>query len=101
MGEIARELLVTLANVTLIADNLERKGYLRRVRASKDRRVVSVELTTKGRALRERISAAHRAKVAELMSGLSRPELMQSDGPDGKDQGKHPETSRTPALERQ
>lgn len=77
MNEIAKELLVTLANVTVIADNLERRGYLKRVRGQRDRRVIRVELTSKGVALWQRISAAHRVKVTGLMKGLSSPELRQ------------------------
>lgn len=80
MNEIAKELLVTLANVTVIADNLERRGYLIRVRGLRDRRVVRVELTSRGRSLWERISAAHRSKVTELMKGLSSSELRELSG---------------------
>ena len=77
MNEIAKELLVTLANVSVVADNLERRGYLKRVRGVSDRRVVRVELTPRGRTLWERISTAHRRRVAELMEGLSVSELRE------------------------
>jgi len=77
MSEIGRKLLVTYADVTLIVDNLEKRNYLKRVRGSKDRRVVRVELTPKGLALWRRIRAVHRRKVAGLMSGLSRSELKE------------------------
>lgn len=84
MNEIASELLVTLANVTVIVDNLESRGYLKRVRGENDRRVVRVGLTPKGRTLWEKISAAHRAKVAELMKGLSARELRELTAQTGK-----------------
>ncbi len=77
MNEIAKELLVTLANVTVIADNLEKRGYLKRVRGVRDRRVVRVELTPVGRALWKKISAAHRDRVTVLMRGLSVAELRE------------------------
>lgn len=84
MNEIASELLVTLANVTVIVNNLERRGYLKRVRGLEDRRVVRVELTQKGRALWEKISSAHRSRVEELMKGLSTDELDELTAHTGK-----------------
>ena len=77
MTEIGRELLVTLADVTLIADNLEKRSLLYRERGEADRRVVTIRLTNHGRTLWKKISGEHKVKVAEFMSGLSKKELEQ------------------------
>ena len=47
--DVARALMVTLGTVTTSLNNLERKGYIERVRSTKDRRVVHLYLTKKGR----------------------------------------------------
>lgn len=48
MREVAVYLGIAVNSVTSLADNLERKGLLRRVRSEFDRRVVHVELTPAG-----------------------------------------------------
>lgn len=48
MRAVADYLGVAVNSVTTLADNLERKGLLRRVRSHADRRVVHVELTEAG-----------------------------------------------------
>lgn len=45
MSEIARRLSVTVGTLTTNMNGLERKGYIRRERSDKDRRVVHVLLT--------------------------------------------------------
>jgi DNA-binding MarR family transcriptional regulator len=50
-SQIARYILVKSSTVTGIVDRLEQKGLVRRVRNSRDRRVINIELTDKGRAL--------------------------------------------------
>ncbi len=75
MNEIGRALIVTVANVTTIVDNLEKRHYVKRVRDMGDRRVIKVELTAQGIDLFKRINSAHRKQIAKLMQGLSRAEL--------------------------
>lgn len=48
MRAVAEHLGVAVNSVTSIADGLERKGLLKRVRSDSDRRVVHVELTEAG-----------------------------------------------------
>lgn len=48
MRAVAEHLGVAVNSVTTIADGLERKGLLKRVRSESDRRVVHVELTAAG-----------------------------------------------------
>ncbi len=46
-SDVARTLMVTLGTVTTSLNNLERKGYVERIRSTKDRRVVHLYLTKK------------------------------------------------------
>jgi MarR family 2-MHQ and catechol resistance regulon transcriptional repressor len=49
-GELAGKVLKSAGNLTLVLDNLERAGYVRRERNPDDRRFVTIHLTEKGRA---------------------------------------------------
>ena len=70
MRAVADYLGIAVNSVTSLADNLERKGLLRRVRSEADRRVVHVELTPAGqRASRSVIDVKtkfHREMLAAL-----------------------------------
>ena len=70
MRAVADYLGIAVNSVTTLADNLERKGLLQRVRSDSDRRVVHVELTAAGqRASRSVIdvkTAFHREMLAAL-----------------------------------
>jgi MarR family transcriptional regulator, 2-MHQ and catechol-resistance regulon repressor len=67
---IGEKLLRTGGNVTLVIDNLEKRGWVRRERRADDRRMVMVELTAKGRKLIERIFPGHARTVEREMSVL-------------------------------
>nr|WP_317359771.1 MarR family transcriptional regulator [uncultured Tyzzerella sp.] len=51
MGAIAKNLDITLGTLTVSITNLEKKGYVRREKCLKDKRVVNVFLTEKGKKL--------------------------------------------------
>jgi MarR family 2-MHQ and catechol resistance regulon transcriptional repressor len=68
--EIGGKLLVTSGNITYVADQLERSGYLRRERSPEDRRVVLAHLRPKGRALLARTFPLHAARIGELARTL-------------------------------
>jgi MarR family 2-MHQ and catechol resistance regulon transcriptional repressor len=55
---------VTSGNVTFVADQLEKAGYLRRMRSAEDRRVVFAQLTPKGSARMARVFPEHATAVA-------------------------------------
>jgi MarR family transcriptional regulator, organic hydroperoxide resistance regulator len=57
--------------------NMERKGLVRRVRNTKDRRKWHVHLTAKGRALKEELIPLAREVVDTAVQGLSRSEIRQ------------------------
>jgi DNA-binding MarR family transcriptional regulator/YHS domain-containing protein len=71
MSELARACGTVLSTMTGLVDRLEQRGYVRRVRADADRRVVHVELAPAGaRAFRERLEADMRVVIA-LLDALS------------------------------
>lgn len=49
VAEVARECQLDAGSMTRLLDRLEAKGLVRRLRTSKDRRVVNLELTDEGR----------------------------------------------------
>lgn len=71
MSEISRRLMVTGGNVTGITDQLEKEGLVARAEDPNDRRAYTVRLTPAGRALFDRMAAAHEQWIVELLGGLS------------------------------
>jgi MarR family 2-MHQ and catechol resistance regulon transcriptional repressor len=68
---VGEKLLVTGGNVTYVADQLERAGFLRRERSAADRRVVRACLTAKGTALMARAFPKHAAVLARAARSLT------------------------------
>jgi MarR family transcriptional regulator, 2-MHQ and catechol-resistance regulon repressor len=68
---LGRKLLRSGGNVTIVIDNLAKRGWVRRQRQQDDHRQVVVHLTPKGRRLIERIFPEHAATIAREMSVLS------------------------------
>lgn len=67
ISDIARRMYLHVATVVGIIDRLELRGFVRRTRDHKDRRVVYVMLTEEGRAL---IANAPQVAQSLLLSGL-------------------------------
>ena len=65
VGELARKHLRSPNNLTVIVDNLERDGLVRRERNEKDRRQIIVHLTEAGRERIVSLFPAHVARVEE------------------------------------
>jgi MarR family 2-MHQ and catechol resistance regulon transcriptional repressor len=77
---LASRILRSNGNVTLVIDNLERRGLVRRERQRDDRRCIQVHLTPAGEALITGIFPAHAARVAAAFDPLNdeeQRELMQ------------------------
>lgn len=68
--DIGAKLLKSGGNITLVVDNLTRRGLVERRRDGKDRRFVTVHLTDEGRELVSRIFPAHAGRIVALMSAL-------------------------------
>lgn len=69
-GEILNASLVTSGAITLRIDRMEAKGLVERVRDTTDRRVVRVQLTSKGLATIEDLLPHHLAHEADLLGVL-------------------------------
>lgn len=70
-GELGSKILKSSGNMTMVVDNLEKQGFVRRERDEEDRRQIMVHLTDKGRDLIARIFPIHAQKIAEVMSILT------------------------------
>lgn len=68
---IGEKLLVTSGNITYVADQLEKAGWLRRERSPDDRRVVHARLTPQGAALMARVFPGHAAAIARAARWLT------------------------------
>ena len=63
--------LKTSGNITMIVDNLEKRGLVKRTRMAEDRRIINVQLTENGHLLMKKVFPKHAAIVAEKMGVLS------------------------------
>ena len=68
---LGQKLLRSGANTTLIVDNLEKYGLVRRERHQQDRRKVLIRLTQPGQAAIQRVLQPHVQAIAKEMSRLS------------------------------
>jgi MarR family transcriptional regulator, 2-MHQ and catechol-resistance regulon repressor len=70
-GTLSQKLLKSTGNMTLVIDNLEKRGLVRRNRSVQDRRMVHIELTAQGKELIESIFPHHAAAIAAEMNVLT------------------------------
>jgi MarR family 2-MHQ and catechol resistance regulon transcriptional repressor len=73
-GELAKKILKSSGNITMVIDNLEKRGLVKRERRSEDRRFYTVQLTIEGRRLIGSIFPRHASKIIEEMNTLTRTE---------------------------
>jgi MarR family transcriptional regulator, 2-MHQ and catechol-resistance regulon repressor len=76
-GEVSSKLLKSTGNVTLVLDNLEKRGLVRRVRETDDRRMVKIFLTPSGEDLIRRIFPQMVAAIESELSILTEEEQAQ------------------------
>lgn len=69
-GELATKILKTSGNLTLVIENLVKRGLVERCRAEHDRRFVLVSLTTAGRRLIGDLFPRHVERVEEAFGAL-------------------------------
>ncbi len=69
-SQIAKNILVNSSTVTGIIDRLEQKGLAKRERKSKDRRVVTVELTEPGMTLAKNAPSPIQQKIIDGLQQL-------------------------------
>jgi DNA-binding MarR family transcriptional regulator len=84
MSELSQRLMVTGGNVTGLADQLEREGWLTREAVANDRRATRLKLTPPGRERFADMASTHEAWVVDMLSSLTRDEQVQLHGLLGK-----------------
>jgi len=78
MNKLSEHMLVAPANVTGLVDRMERKGYVRRKRNEKDRRLYMIEETEKGSRIFKSISSRFRKYAGNLGSTLTQEERVST-----------------------
>jgi MarR family transcriptional regulator, 2-MHQ and catechol-resistance regulon repressor len=77
LSELAKKLLKTGGNLTLVVRNLERDGLVKRQRQKDDHRYQVVRLTPKGERLIQKVFPLHLARLVKLVNGLQAAEQEQ------------------------
>lgn len=75
--DIGKKLLSTKGNITMIIDNLEEHGLVKRVADANDRRLTTVQLTANGHALIGKIVPKHVEKITKTLSVLTISEMQE------------------------
>jgi MarR family 2-MHQ and catechol resistance regulon transcriptional repressor len=76
-NRLAEKILKSSGNLTLVIDNLEKRGLVTRERDPEDRRCMTIHLTEAGRALIESIFPRHVGIVVQEINVLSMEEQSQ------------------------
>lgn len=71
LGDIAKKHLKSPNNMTSVVDTMERSGLVERRRCDKDRRVIYVDITDKGRQLFASLWPSHVERITKAVSALS------------------------------
>ena len=74
VGILSKEMRVQAPTITGVIDRLLRHGYLKRTHDKKDRRVVNVELTNKGKSLVEHLFSEIKERWYRILIHLSQEE---------------------------
>ena len=72
---LGEKLLKSSGNITLVVDNLVKRGLVRRERGEGDRRYVTIHLTDEGQRLITDVFPKHAATITRLMNRLEPAEL--------------------------
>lgn len=67
---LGKKLLRSGGNITMVVDNLEKHGWVRREQQEDDRRMIKIHLTQMGRKLIERVFPEHARAIRKEMSVL-------------------------------
>lgn len=73
--ELGNKLLKSSGNITVVIDNLEKRGLVRREQNPEDRRMVTVVLTAEGRAAIAAAFPSHAARITGAMGALAPGEI--------------------------
>ncbi len=75
--ELAKKVLSSKGNITMIIDNLEKQGFVKRTADPNDRRVFIIQLTPNGKTFIGKIVPSHIEKITQMMSVLTIDELKE------------------------
>lgn len=73
--DLGKKILKSGGNITMVVDNLEKRGLVERERALDDRRYITIHLTKDGQKLIGKLFPRHAGMIREEMSVLSAAEL--------------------------
>ncbi len=76
LGDLSRRMFTNPSTITGVVDRLEKKRYALRVRSEKDRRIVKVQLTSKGDRLAKRAPNPIQGKMIYGLKKLRKNELL-------------------------
>lgn len=77
VGVLCDKMLISGGNMTLVLDNLEKRGLIQRAFSRDDRRAILVELTETGNRVFNESFPKHAEKIGELFSVLNQDEQKQ------------------------
>src|SRR6185436_13649675 len=77
LTDLAKKLLKTGGNLTLVVRNLEREGWVKREQQKADSRIHLIKLTAKGERLIQRVFPEHVNRLVRLTSSLQPDEQEQ------------------------
>lgn len=77
IGDLTKKHLVSGGNMTVVVDNLEKEGLVKRKVSEKDRRAFLVSLTPKGKRVFDKIFIQHAEYLAQLVTVLSEEEQLE------------------------
>lgn len=75
--DIAAKILKSTGNITMVIDNLERRGLVRRERTSEDRRYITIQLSDEGQRLIAEVFPRVMAAIVEEMGILKEAEQIE------------------------
>ena len=73
-SEVAKRLSVTVGTLTVAINNLEKKGYVERIRCETDRRIVRLKLTNRGRLFYRVHASFHKNMVKAALTDMNEEE---------------------------
>ena len=76
-NELSAKLLKTKGNLTMVIDNLQKKGFVERRPCPKDRRRIYISLTPEGKDLINDIFPRHARSISDCMQVLTKQEQLQ------------------------
>ena len=77
LGDLARRILTSSGNLTLVIDNLQKRGLVKREQQGKDKRFVLACITPPGEKLIAKIFPEHARRITEVMGRLKADEQEQ------------------------